>query len=380
MHRSRKKVRVGRTPPAVTRIGFRSITVFKPRSILALTILSVLFGSLPCVAEEPGFAQRPQPWRRRDKPILSALTTSQSWSRVTLYSPHVIRVGGKYRMWYIGNSSATRRADLVLGLAESDDGIRWREYEHNPILKLDDLPWGSCWQTPFVMFDQDENIYKMWFVSITGVKTNDDGRMIAGTQKLGYATSPDGVRWKIHPKPIFEYGRSPCVIKEGAGRYRMWMNSGPLKDGKRTGLLQHIYEFTSTDGLHWKQAEKPAVRPAGEQQRIVYPFVVKENGRYAMWSASHMPSGKTEIFCDESRDGSIWTPRRAAPAFSPSQDRKRFDSRYTSTPCILVEKDRYLLYYSARNLSNVYIDGEGNKRRDGAGVYHHIGVAVWPRR
>ena len=34
----------------------------------------------------------------------------------------------------------------------------------------------------------------------------------------------------------------------------------------------------------------------------------------------------------------------------------------------------------ARDLSDEYIGGDGKKRRDGAGVYHHIGVAVCPRR
>ncbi len=354
--------------------------MFKPRLILTLVILLVLFSPPPCMAEDHVFAKRPQPWQRRDKPILSALTTKQSWSRVTLYSPHVIRVGGKYQMWYIGNSSATRRPDLVMGHAESDDGIHWKEYEHNPILKLDDLPWGSFWQTPFVMFDKDENIYKMWFVSLTGVKTNDKGRMIEGTQKLGYGTSKDGIKWKIHPKPIFDYGRRPCVIKEGPKRYRMWMNSGPIKAGKRSGLFQHIYEFTSTDGLNWTQAKKAAIQPAGKQRSVVYPFVIKENGRFYMWHASHVPNGNTEIFCDESSDGSTWTTHHMTAAFPASRDPKRFDSRYTSTPCLIVEKDRFLLYYSARDRSDEYTGGDGKKHRDGAGVYHHIGVAVCPRR
>ncbi|MCH8149960.1 MAG: hypothetical protein IH987_18605 [Planctomycetes bacterium] len=350
------------------------------RKTQRLAILLVVFLMQPGTADDHVLSKRPQPWQRRDKPILSALTTNQPWSRVTLYSPHVIRVGDKYRMWYIGNSSATRRPDLVMGLAESDDGIRWKEYEHNPILTLDDLPWGSFWQTPFVMFDEDETVYKMWFVSITGVKTNAEGRMIEGTQKLGYATSKDGIQWHIHPKPIFDYGRSPCVIKEGAKRYRMWMNSGPLKDGKRTGLFQHIYEFTSANGLDWTQAKKPSIRPAGKQRSIVYPFVIQDDGRYYMWHASHVPNGRTEIFCDESRDGSTWTTHHETAAFPASRDPKLFDGRYTSTPCVLVEKDRYLLYYSARDLSDEYTGGDGKKRRDGAGVYHYIGVAVCPRR
>ena len=273
--------------------------MFKTKFVLALALLPVLFGQQPCRAGDHVFAKRPQPWQRRDKPILSALTTKQRWSRVTLYSPHVIRVGSKYRMWYIGNASTTRRPDLVMGHAESNDGIHWTEYKHNPILTLDDLPWGSFWQTPFVMFDQDESLYKMWFVSLTGVKTNDEGRMIEGTQKLGYATSKDGIKWHIHPKPIFDYGRSPCVIKVSPNRYRMWMNSGPNKDGKHTGLLRYIYEFTSTDGLDWTQAANPSIERVATQRRVVYPFVIQEDGMYYMWHASNLPGGRTDIFCAE---------------------------------------------------------------------------------
>jgi len=369
-------------PPSVTRRQFIRSAAIGAAPLILLALLSLfLLPAARSIAQEKKhpFDARPQPWERRAEPILSALITEQSWSRVTLYSPHVIRVGDKYRMWYIGNSSATRRPDLVMGLAESDDGIHWTEYEHNPILTLDDLPWGSFWQTPFVLFDEEETVYKMWFVSLTGVETNEEGKMIKGTQELGYALSQDGIRWNIHPTPIFEYGRRPCVIKEGKNRYRMWMNSGPIVDGKRTGLLKYIYEFTSTDGLDWTQAEVPALQRAGTQERVVYPFVIRENARYYMWHASHLPNGHTEIFCNESHDGSNWTSHHETAAFPASRDPDLFDGRYASTPCILVEKDRYLLYYSGRDLSNKYIGGDGSVRREGAGVYHHIGVAVIPR-
>ncbi|MCH9652408.1 MAG: hypothetical protein K0U86_18150 [Planctomycetes bacterium] len=170
------------------------------------------------------------------------------------------------------------------------------------------------------------------------------------------------------------------MIKEGKNRYRMWMNSGPIKNGKRTGLFRFIYEFTSTDGLNWTQAEKHCIQPAGKQGSVIYPYVIQEKGRYYMWHASHVPNGHTEIFCDESADGSTWTTHHKTAAFPASRESKLFDGRYTSTPCVLVEKDRYLLYYSARDLSNDYIGGDGKKHSDGAGVYQHIGVAVFPRR
>jgi len=49
---------------------------------------------------------------------------------------------------------------MAMGYAESDDGIHWTEQPDNPILTDDDIPWDEGWQTPFVLFDQGEKIYK----------------------------------------------------------------------------------------------------------------------------------------------------------------------------------------------------------------------------
>mgnify|MGYP007004235749 CR=1 FL=1 len=58
-------------------------------------------------------------WRRADQPALSAMTIAQSWCRVTLYNPTVVRVDGVYKMWFLGNASQTRANRLELGYAES---------------------------------------------------------------------------------------------------------------------------------------------------------------------------------------------------------------------------------------------------------------------
>ncbi len=360
-----------------------SLCAVKKRAVIGAAIMFVVLATRPiaecAVADDDAWlAGRPQPWTRRERPILSALTTKQAWAKVTLYSPHVIRMNGVYKMWYVGNASATRRPDLVIGYATSRDGIDWTPYKQNPILTLKDLPWGSFWQTPCVRYDADERVYKMWFTSLSDTKTNDEGRLISGVQQLGYATSDDGIRWKIRARPIFPYGRSPCVIKEGAGKYRMWMNSGPLKDGKHSGLFRYIYEFASTDGIRWKQAPRPAIAPSGLIRTVVYPYVVRRGERYFMWYGGHVAGGRFELFCAESADGSTWKTDHQRPAFPAATDKNRFDGRYTSTPCVVPESDRMLLFYSARDLSNEYLDGEGKTRRDGAGVYQHIGVATHP--
>lgn len=334
--------------------------------------------SAPACAGESGqggsdahpFDQRPQPWQRRDEPVLSAHFTKQSWCKVVLYSPTVLYNDGVFKIWYVGTSAGSRSNDMALGYAESDDGIHWKEHEENPIMTGEDIPWGLYVQTPFVLFDEDEEIYKMWFSSTTKLEYSEKARRMVGADRpLGYATSPDGVRWKIHPKPIYHASRSPCVFKLGPDSYRMWMNVD----------LARIYEFTSADGIEWKRAEKPAVQVSGDSKSCIYPFVLEEDGRYFMWYGCHRAGGIFEIFCATSPDGSNWTVDHERAAFPASRDRGRFDGRYTSIPSVLSFPDWYMIYYAPRDWNNTYVMPDGTKGHDGAGVYSHIGVAVIPK-
>lgn len=323
--------------------------------------------------------KRPQPWQRRSQPILSARITKESWCKVVLYSPHVIHHEGKFRMWYLGTSTASRGADMAMGYAESEDGIDWKEHPKNPILTGKDVPWGRMLQTPFVMFDNEMSLFRMWFVSGEGVKRDDKGKILTNDQQLGYATSKDGIAWKVHPKPLYPSGRCPCVIKEGPRSYRMWMGSRPnVKDRASSSLYENVYEFRSTDGLKWTRSEKPVLRPTGKARSVVYPFVVRHDGLFYLWHGCHVPGGHFELFCATSKDGTNWNVDHARPAFAARREKGIFDSRYTSTPCVVRMPDRWLLYYSARDEKSTYVDDKGRTRRDGAGIYAHVGVAVIP--
>ena len=321
------------------------------------------------------FDQRPQQWQRRDNPVLSAHTTRQSWCKVVLYSPHVVYQGGKFRMWYLGTSTASRSNDMSVGYAESADGISWKEHPGNPILTAKDVPWGRTWQTPFVLFDEDEGKFKMWFISGNGVRRDERGRILENDQRLGYATSRDGTSWNVHPRPIYASGRSPSIIKQAPDSYRMWMNSRPNLDNVSSELYSNIYAFRSSDGLRWTREQQPCVRPSGKSRSTVYPFVVREENRFHMWYGCHVER-RFEIFHSSSTDGSRWSMNHSDPAFPARSGQHFFDGRYTSTPCIVRLPDRDLLYYSARDMKTTYIDGQGRRQKDGAGVYAHIGVAV----
>lgn len=340
------------------------------RSLLAVLLLTSVVH-----ADDSPWNKRPQPWQRRSEPILSARTTKQAWCKIVCYSPHVIYHDAKFRMWYLGTSTSARSNDIVMGYAESNDGIHWKEHPGNPILTAKDVPWGKIVQTPFVLFDDDERVFKMWFVS-GDVPRDANGKLLGNDQRLGYAVSKDGINWDVHATPIYPSGRSPSVIKDGPNSYRMWMGSRPnVNDHVSADIYKHIYAFTSKDGITWTRGAEPVLRPSGPAKTVVYPYVVKDGDALRMWYGCHIAGGKFEVFSATSADGLNWKVNHEQAAFPAAADKTRFDARYTSTPCVVRAKQRYFMFYSARDWQNEFVDGKGQKRRDGAGVYSHIGVA-----
>lgn len=317
------------------------------------------------------------PWQRRKEPALSSTTTRLNWCKTYCYSPHVIRTRDGYRMYFIGktgDSLQIRSAmGFAVGMATSEDGLEWKQYGETPVLTVDDMPWGAfALQTPCALWDEEEQLFKLWFIGITEWIRNSEGRAMEMTERLGYATSDDGIRWDVHPESIFESGRRPCVHKEGPGQYCMWMNSRPSRESPWNSLYQNVYEFRSEDGIRWARGDEPMFRESNKHRGgCIYPFVCRDDDRYFLWYGAYpkRESGGFQIYLAESEDGTNWVNHDSHSAFPSSEDRDRFDSFYVSTPCVLVEPDRYLLYYSAASWAH----------REKGSYYQHIGVAVCPR-
>ncbi len=339
-----------------------------------------------------------QEWQRRDRPVLSTTNTAQDWSRVMLYMPRIIRADGMYKMWYVGTSGPPRPASCHLGYATSQDGIHWEEYPGNPIVTDQALQdaggWGSCFQSPFVLYDLEERKYRMWFSALTHWEQTDDGELVEMTQQVGYAESPDGIAWDIHPEPVTRSGRCASVIQETDGSFTMWANARPAGDPDPSSIYGHIMVFRSTDGIHWEEIAD-VLQPEGIYKSSVYPFVMRDGPGFVMWHGGHRESLRDDVnfmrgqlddaYGDwfdltfaRSADGLAWTERVGHPVFPPNANKEAFDARYTSTPHVLKLPGRYVLYYSARDMLEGWLQADGTLGPGRGFAYRHIGYATLP--
>lgn len=75
------------------------------------------------------------------------MIVDQPWERSRLFYPCVVYDGRRYLMWY-GAYWKQRRGTTALGLAISEDGIHWRKYADNPIIRPDpERPFESNYCT-----------------------------------------------------------------------------------------------------------------------------------------------------------------------------------------------------------------------------------------
>jgi predicted GH43/DUF377 family glycosyl hydrolase len=128
------------------------------------------------------------------KVVLTRLPGS-AWENSEVSRPTLVYKDETYYMWYTGHNWTTP-AYCAIGLVTSKDGIHWERHHTTPVL-APDLPWerNMIW-CPHVIYDKDENIFKMWY---SGGATDH-----AEADAIAYATSKDGIHWiKDGRNPIF---------------------------------------------------------------------------------------------------------------------------------------------------------------------------------
>jgi hypothetical protein len=276
--------------------------------------------------ERIGYATSPDgiSWTKSASNPVLGLGAPGSWNDVYSYCPSLLFDGAIYHMWYSGTDGVIVRA----GYATSPDGITWTPYAGNLCsgttgngCVLDIGPPGS-WDEdgayhPNVMFDGIT--YKMWYAGVN-----------SPNERIGYATSPDGITWTKSPSnPVLDFG-SPgewdqlgagaCSVKYNGASYDMWFT------GAYSGIEERIGHATSPDGITWtKNASNPVVDlgPSGswDGSWAVYPSVIKVGPEFKMWytgmssglrrighaTLAYPSSGNlTSVVFDSGVDGTTW--------------------------------------------------------------------------
>ncbi|MBE6725422.1 MAG: hypothetical protein E7576_09575 [Ruminococcaceae bacterium] len=190
--------------------------------------------------------------------------------------------GDGWLMWYTGQVWEGGHGKSWIGIARSDDGIRFERFRENPVLVPEADFEKESVMNPFVMFENGK--FKMWYAAGETYEPN----------VICYAESDDGINWiKYSENPIFrsnpekEYEQErigACdVLKEDDGGYLMFYI------GYRDIHTACVCAARSKDGITgWERVpENPLVMPtpdAWDAESCYKPTVVQaDDGTYRLW-------------------------------------------------------------------------------------------------
>lgn len=199
--------------------------------------------------------------------ICLPFSDSSGWER-DVNRPVVLFKDSLYRMWYTGETDSAS----AIGYATSSDGRRFTRQIESPVLRAS-LPWEKkAVQCPHVIWDQEDQLYKMWYSG--GEQYEPDA--------IGYATSKDGIHWeKYSGNPIFrpDSGKhweqakvTACQVVKRSKDYLMFYIGFRDVDFAQIGMAR------SVNGIdHWERyPDNPIIRPGqGWDSSAVYkPYVI----------------------------------------------------------------------------------------------------------
>lgn len=153
-------------------------------------------------------------------------------------APYVMKDSGNYRMWYVGGSDWVRDGERILPTyairtTESSDGVTWSS--PGKICLEPERPVEIGLGRPCIL--KEGNLYRMWY-SI---------RKTMG-YRIGYATSPDGIKWTRHDEecglPVSSSGwdsEMTCysaVIRHRGSLYQFYNGNGYGRSGLGVAILE----------------------------------------------------------------------------------------------------------------------------------------------
>ncbi|MEE9340182.1 MAG: PKD domain-containing protein, partial [Thermoplasmata archaeon] len=233
---------------------------------------------------------------------------------VHMVSPRVIKDNGTYKMWYGGATGLGRVYEIFY--ATSPDGFTWTKFgvvlTIGPPGDLDDQK--VCLQ--YVVKEGD--VYKMWYSGA------DDYISSGGTYRIFYATSNDGTTWNkqglvldVDPPGGTDARmlRSPVVLNE-SGVYKMWYT------GTDASNTDRVHYATSPDGVSWTKHGVVLDRGSPgdyDETGAGWPFVWRTPCGYTMLYTGRQLS-EFRVLEAVSSDGIEWLKRGLVVDLGPDPE------------------------------------------------------------
>jgi predicted GH43/DUF377 family glycosyl hydrolase len=145
-----------------------------------------------------------------------------SWDERGVADPYVVRIGGTFYMYYLGQDRARRQR---LGVARSTDGVQWQKLRTNPVLELGELRAFDETGLGEPAVWEEQGSYWMLYTA----------RDRHEYRRLGLARSQDGVRWeRVTSEPVLAGQQpwnskvvcDPTVVHADGGGVHVWFGGG----------------------------------------------------------------------------------------------------------------------------------------------------------
>jgi len=237
-------------------------------------------------------------WTRyENNPVLTPGVLG-SWDETSAIVNTVLFHENIYKMWYEGDDG--------IGYATSLDGINWtKDSINNPVLEPGQAgAWDEMEINNASVLVKD-NIYHLWY---SGIDFFDDNR-------IGYATSPDGINWtKGSLNPIIDHGNPGSWDDEEVMHPFVFDENDTLKMyyNGHDGITQRILYATSVDGIEWEKfTQYPILEPgaggAWDSDELGPLSVLYFNSSYHMWYTGWNFADLIQIGYATSPNGINWT-------------------------------------------------------------------------
>lgn len=218
--------------------------------------------------------------------------------------------------------------------------------------------WCRCCASAATV-DFDGELYRMWFVG--SAKTDDPGVPYGYYERIGLATSSDGVKWEMANggRPVLDLGPPGSPDAKGLAHpfvlrvektFMMWYGAIDGKQAKDLGLgpphvrVERICLATSTDGVRWQRANggKPVmdIGPPGSIDSIQATgmHVIKKDDTFLMWYGAY--GGRHTIGTASSPDGVRWTKTNEGRPVNGLLGKKQLG------PSVYFDGGRYFMLYN----------------------------------